>query len=146
MSEQTSPTKAGKSKAGKSKAGKKTGKVKTEPKVAKTAAAPAPEPRAIPKAAPPIPEAMGFEAAANLTSDQRAQMEKLSMNLARAALTAQGAIAEMALRQADRPAALSPDPFNVAPAFNQVMGRLAAQPDRLMRAHADLFSRYLDLW
>jgi len=52
----------------------------------------------------------------------------------------------MALRQADRPAALSPDPFNVAPAFNQVMGRLAAQPDRLMRAHADLFSRYLDLW
>lgn len=146
MSEQTSPTKAGKSKAGKSKAGKKTGKLKAEPKAAKAAAAPAPEPRAIPKAPPPIPEPLRFEAAANLTSEQRAQMEKLSMNLARAALTAQGAIAEMALRQADRPAALSPDPFNVAPAFNQVMGRLAAQPDRLMRAHADLFSRYLDLW
>ena len=68
------------------------------------------------------------------------------MNLARAALTAQGAIAEMALRQADRPAALSPDPFHVAPALTEVMGRLAAQPDRLMRAQADLFSRYLDLW
>ena len=26
------------------------------------------------------------------------------------------------------------------------MGRLAAQPDRMMRAQADLFSRYLDLW
>jgi len=26
------------------------------------------------------------------------------------------------------------------------MGRLAAQPDRLLRAQADLFSRYLDLW
>ena len=26
------------------------------------------------------------------------------------------------------------------------MGRLAAQPDRLMRAQADLFSRYMDLW
>ncbi|THD63050.1 MAG: class I poly(R)-hydroxyalkanoic acid synthase [Phenylobacterium sp.] len=73
-------------------------------------------------------------------------VEKLSMNLARAALTAQGAIAEMALRQADRPAALSPDPFHVAPALTEVMGRLAAQPDRLMRAQADLFSRYLDLW
>ena len=68
------------------------------------------------------------------------------MNLARAALTAQGAIAEMALRQADRPAALSPDPFHVGPALTEVMGRLAAQPDRMMRAQADLFARYLDLW
>ncbi len=68
------------------------------------------------------------------------------MNLARAALTAQGAIAEAALRQADRPAALSPDPFHVAPALTDVMGRLAAQPDRMMRAQADLFSRYMDLW
>jgi polyhydroxyalkanoate synthase len=72
--------------------------------------------------------------------------EKLSMNLARAALTAQGAIAEAALRQADRPAALSPDPFHVAPALTEVMGRLAGQPDRMMRAQADLFSRYLELW
>ncbi|MFN3584984.1 class I poly(R)-hydroxyalkanoic acid synthase [Phenylobacterium sp.] len=68
------------------------------------------------------------------------------MNLARAALAAQGAIAEMALRSADRPAALSPDPFHVAPALTEVIGRLAAQPDRMMRAQADLFSRYLDLW
>ena len=45
---------------------------------------------------------------AALTAEQRMAIEKLSTNLARAALTAQGAIAEMALRQADRPAALSP--------------------------------------
>ncbi len=81
-----------------------------------------------------------------MNGDQRAQLEKLSMNLARAALTAQGAFAEMALRQAEHPAALSPDPFHVAPALTEVMGRLAAQPDRLMRAQADLFARYLDLW
>ncbi len=68
------------------------------------------------------------------------------MNLARAAVTAQAAIAEMTLRQADQPAALSPDPFHVAPALGEVIGRLAAQPDRLMRAQADLFTRYLDLW
>ena len=42
---------------------------------------------------------------------------------ARAALTAQGAIADAALRQADRPAALSPDPFHVGPALKDVMGR-----------------------
>jgi polyhydroxyalkanoate synthase len=34
----------------------------------------------------------------------------------------------------------------VAPALTEVMGRLAAQPDRLMRAQADLFSRYMELW
>jgi polyhydroxyalkanoate synthase len=86
-----------------------------------------------------------FDPAA-LTAEQRAQLEKLSLNLARAALTAQGAMAELALRQAEKPAALSGDPFHVAPALTEVLGRLAAQPDRLMRAQADLFSRYMDLW
>jgi polyhydroxyalkanoate synthase len=81
-----------------------------------------------------------------LSPDQRQMLETLSANLARAAVTAQGAIAEAALRQADRPAALSPDPFHVGPAFNEVMTSLAAQPDRLLRAQADLFSRYMDLW
>ena len=61
-------------------------------------------------------------------------------------MTAQGAIAEAALRQADRPAALSTDPFHIGPALGEVMGRLAGQPDRLMRAQADLYSRYMDLW
>ncbi|HMP62543.1 MAG TPA: class I poly(R)-hydroxyalkanoic acid synthase, partial [Phenylobacterium sp.] len=40
----------------------------------------------------------------------------------------------------------SPDPFRVAPALTEVMGRLASQPDRLVRAQADLLSRYMDLW
>ncbi|MCR5875739.1 class I poly(R)-hydroxyalkanoic acid synthase [Phenylobacterium sp. J426] len=103
------------------------------------ALAPAPPPTAAENPQPSF-DAMEF------TAEQREQLEKLSGNLARAALAAQGAIAEMALRQADRPAALSPDPFNVTPALTQVMNRLAAQPDRLMRAQADLFSRYLELW
>ena len=88
----------------------------------------------------PAAELKGF------TAEQRTLIEKLSLNLARAAISAQGAIAEQALRQAERPAALSPDPFHVAPALNEVIGRLAAQPDRLMRAQADLFTRYLELW
>jgi polyhydroxyalkanoate synthase len=81
-----------------------------------------------------------------LSPGQLEAIEKLSLNLARAAMTAQGAIAEAALRQADRPSALTPDPFHVAPALSEVMARLAAQPDRLMRAQADLFGRYMDLW
>ncbi|WP_419316779.1 class I poly(R)-hydroxyalkanoic acid synthase [Caulobacter sp. ErkDOM-E] len=83
---------------------------------------------------------------ARMSPDQRQMLETLSANLARAAVTAQGAIAEAALRQADRPAALNADPFHVAPAMNEVMSRLAAQPDRMLRAQADLFGRYMDLW
>ncbi|MDE2486269.1 MAG: class I poly(R)-hydroxyalkanoic acid synthase [Alphaproteobacteria bacterium] len=97
-----------------------------------------------PETAPPRGGAEAAQPA--FTAEQQAQIETLSMNLARAAMTAQGAIAEMALKSADRPAALSPDPFHVAPALTEVMGKIAAQPDRLMRAQADLFARYLDLW
>jgi polyhydroxyalkanoate synthase len=104
---------------------------------------PAPEPAPSPAAPPPTGAAPSFE---QLSADQRDVVEKLSANLARAALTAQGAIAEAALRQAERPAGLQPDPFHVAPALTDVMGRLIAQPDRLVRAQADLFQRYLELW
>jgi poly[(R)-3-hydroxyalkanoate] polymerase subunit PhaC len=118
-------------------------KAKAKKASSKAAAKPAPDEAKTFK--PETAPAQSFDPAA-FSAEHRAQIEQLSLNLARAALTAQGAIAEMALRQADRPAALSPDPFHVAPALTQVMGRLAAQPDRMMRAQADLFSRYLDLW
>jgi len=151
MSEKTSPAKAaktskgggarkGKAKPDKGKAAKVNGKAKAQAKAAEPQASPAPENPAFADAAAPN---MDLSA---MTAEQRAVVEKLSMNLARAALTAQGAIAEMALRQADRPAALSPDPFHVGPALTEVMGRLAAQPDRLMRAQGDLFAKYLELW
>ncbi|MET0338940.1 MAG: class I poly(R)-hydroxyalkanoic acid synthase [Caulobacter sp.] len=131
---------------------RKTAKPKAaQPKAAKPKAAPKPQAEA-PKVEAPkadVPPAGANPAAdfyALMTPEQRKAMETLSLNLAKAAMTAQGAIAEAALRQADRPAALSPDPFHVAPALTEVMGRLAAQPDRVMRAQADLFTQYLELW
>ena len=161
MSGQISATKAAKGKgakgskgAGKTKTAKapkslkangKT-KIRTKAKAAETPAREAPAPAPAPAANGAASAAYAMSDVAAMTSEQRAVVEKLSANLARAALTAQGAIAEMALRQADRPAALSPDPFHVGPALTEVMGRLAAQPDRLMRAQADLFSQYLELW
>ncbi|MET3667513.1 class I poly(R)-hydroxyalkanoic acid synthase [Caulobacter sp. 1776] len=128
-------------------------KAKAPPKSAKSKAKPEtvqPPPKTESATSPQGSHASGgpgappFEAV--LSPDQLKMVETLSANLARAAVTAQGAIAEAALRQADRPAALSPDPFHVAPALNEVMTRLAAQPDRLMRAQADLFGQYVDLW
>ena len=123
-------------------------------KTARKAKSAAPEAKAHPAAAaapPPKPAPETATADAKhpldfLSPAQREAMETLSLNLARAAMTAQGAIAEAALRQADRPSGLTPDPFHVAPALSEVMARLASQPDRLMRAQADLFGRYMDLW
>jgi len=78
--------------------------------------------------------------------EQQQALETLSLNLAKAAMIAQSAIAEAALSQADRPAALSPDPLNVAPAMSAVMAGLASRPEKLFQAQADLFGRYMDLW
>jgi polyhydroxyalkanoate synthase len=110
-----------------------------------------PRPRAArvnpaPESAPPPPEAAAPAPDAFPGTDPRQMLETLSMNLAKAAMTAQSAIAEAALAQADRPAALSLDPFNVGPAMNSVMTSLASRPDKLFAAQADLFNRYMDLW
>jgi polyhydroxyalkanoate synthase len=123
-----------------------TAEAAVEPLVAATQPV-APEPAA--ETAAPSPEPAP-DAAANPFAfpgeEQRQMIETLSVNLAKAAMTAQAAIAEAALAQADRPAALSPDPFNVGPAMNSVMTSLAARPDKLFAAQADLFNRYMDLW
>ncbi|HXQ45686.1 MAG TPA: class I poly(R)-hydroxyalkanoic acid synthase, partial [Caulobacteraceae bacterium] len=116
---------------------------KSKPRTARAAAKPSPkaQAKAEPKPAPAAAHTaasstagVSAEAAFSmLTGPQREALETLSVNLARAALTAQGAIAEAALKQADRPAALSPDPFHVAPALTDVLGQLTARPERLMR-------------
>ena len=160
MSEHTSPAKTKTAKTGKGRSksggrkdkakgqGKSKAKVKVKPPLPEEPLAPADMQGA---AGPPAPQPAdgaatpGFDLAA-MSAEQRAVVEKLSMNLARAALTAQGAIAEIALRQAEHPPGLIPDPLHVGPALTEVMGRLAAQPDRLLRAQAELFSQYLELW
>ena len=120
------------------KAGRPTSPKPPRPQRARKTASPATEA----EAATPPPEPAGATASA----DQAQLLETLSMNLAKAAMMAQGAIAEAALAQADRPAALSPDPFNVAPAMGSVMTSLASRPEKLFQAQADLFGRYMDLW
>lgn len=125
--------------------GKAKAKARPESEPEAVVASPAEE-RAIPTAAPAPESAAAANPLNLLDPDQAALLEQLSSNLARAAVAAQGALAEAALRQADRPAALSPDPFHVAPALSQVMNSLAGQPDRVVRAQADLFARYMNLW
>jgi polyhydroxyalkanoate synthase len=112
-------------------------------KAAKTKADSPPRP-----AAPPTAESgpMHDLGSMLLSPANRAALETLSRNLARAALTAQGAFAGAALRQADKPPSMNTDPFGAGPAMGEVLNALAAQPDKLMQAQADLFSRYMELW
>ncbi len=79
-----------------------------------------------------------------LSAEQRQVLEALSLNLAKASLTAQGALAGVLMQPAQ--AAQSADPFHVAPALTEVMGKLAMNPEKVMRAQADLFDRYMELW
>ncbi len=85
-------------------------------------------------------------AAATGTGDQLSALQEMSTNLARAAMIAQSAIAEAALRQADGSSGMGSDPFRMAPALTGMMGRLASQPDKVLRAQAELFSGYMNLW
>ncbi len=79
-----------------------------------------------------------------ISPEQRKAMEELSVNLARAALTAQGALTQAALARVDQP--IDPDPLRVGPAMNEVLGSLASHPDKLLQAQADLFNGYMELW
>lgn len=154
MADQAAPAKARK----KPNTADRAPVVKTSAKTAKPSKAAAkPSARAKPKAkpaapasvkaAPPPPQAPSHQdLALLLSSENAAALERLSTNLARAALTAQGALAGAALKQAENPGGLNPDPFNAAPAMSEVIGKLAAQPDRLLKAQAELVARYMDLW
>ena len=98
---------------------------------------------ASPSAAPSAAPTQGREF---LSGDQRKALETLSLNLARAAMTAQGVIADAAVRRTESPAAVSADPLHVGAALGEVMTRLASQPERLMQAQTDLYGRYMELW
>ena len=116
-----------------------TRKTKTAPK--NKSEQPRPEP-------PPEPAAGAPEARATEygSSEQLRAMQEMSANLARAAMIAQGAVADAALRRAEQPNAMASDPFRMGPALTGMMGRLAANPDKVLKAQAELFSGYMELW
>ena len=80
------------------------------------------------------------------TADAMKAFQELSANLARAAMIAQGALTEAAMRQSDHPSSMPNDPFRVGPSMTGMMSRLASQPDKVMKAQAELFSGYMSLW
>ena len=112
------------------------------------AAAPSPgSPTGSPPASPSAPAWPGLESW--LSPEGRAAMETLAANLARAAAVSQGALTGAltgGLAAHPPGAAPSPDPLHAQDALKAVAARLAAQPDALAAAQADLQARFTALW
>ncbi len=96
-----------------------------------------------PDAAQNSPVAEGFSF---LNPQQRADLEAVSANMAEAARSAQMMFAASAVRATENPRMPNTDPMHVAGSLGEVMTALAGQPDRLIKAQADLYGRYMDLW
>ena len=137
----TPATKPAKAAPRRSRAKPKTASPDVKPQVEAATAASSPDPATGPQAGDAFAGAFSAAGAETLET-----LEALSRNLARAAMTAQGAIAEAALRQSDRPPGLDADPFHVGPAMAKVMSSLAGRPDAMMEAQGDLWRRYAELW
>jgi polyhydroxyalkanoate synthase len=126
-------------------------RAKTPPKIKPAASHPAvdkpePAPESPPRAADPAAAASSMEVFAMLSGEQRQALEALSLNLAKASMTAQGALTDAMFRKGEKTPAPSADPFHITPALAEVMGKLAMNPEKVMRAQADLFDRYMELW
>lgn len=98
-------------------------------------------PTSAPVSAANFPEMIGL-----LSTQQRSDLETMSAKFSEAAMIAQRMFTSSASHGVKAQSTLSADPMHVADALNEVMTALAAQPDRLMKAQADLYASYIDLW
>ncbi|ESQ89575.1 poly(R)-hydroxyalkanoic acid synthase [Asticcacaulis sp. AC460] len=117
-----------------------TVKPKPAPKPESITQQPSPEPKAAPQphtaAASPLFDAENIR-----------RLEELSLNIAKATMTAQNVLARTVMKQPDLEAAGAPsDPFQVGPAMTEVMKSLATRPDKVVEAQSDLLNGYLELW
>ncbi|MGA9658408.1 MAG: class I poly(R)-hydroxyalkanoic acid synthase, partial [Asticcacaulis sp.] len=115
-----------------------------------SAAAPkktAPKKAIVKKAAPAkAPPTFTPTTAPGFDNDSMRQLETLSVNIAKAAMTAQSALAKTIFKQTDTDTGGSSDPFQVGPAMTEIMSALAAKPDKLIEAQTELLTGYMELW
>ncbi len=111
----------------------------------KPAVQPKPAPHAEAGTEAPRPRPAAAEAETGFDAEAVRKLETLSVNLAKAAMTAQSALAKTVFKQPDAGGA-PVDPFQVGPAMTQVMGSLAQKPDKLVEAQTELMNGYIKLW
>ena len=81
-----------------------------------------------------------------LNADQLKDLETLAANLGKASMVAQAALGEAALSQLQHTPRLDPDPLRAGPAMAEIGAKLAADPEKLIRAQAELLTGYMQLW
>jgi len=90
-------------------------------------------------------ETGGGPGLAGLENLNPAAIQRLSANLAKAAIIAQGAVLESSLQQAGN-LRVNPDPLHLGPSFMDVFMQSAANPDRFWRAQTAMMNGALDVW
>ncbi|MDC7681771.1 class I poly(R)-hydroxyalkanoic acid synthase [Asticcacaulis sp. BYS171W] len=113
--------------------------VKAAPKAQKPSK---PEPQPEPKAE----QASESRRETPFDAEQFKAMEDLSVNLAKAAITAQTALASAVFKQPEFNGSAPSDPFQVGPAMTNVMNSLAKSPEKMVEAQTDLLTGYMSLW
>jgi polyhydroxyalkanoate synthase len=110
------------------------------PAAAEAPAAPEAKPASKPPAADPAPlnQVIMAQTAESLTA--------LSANLTQAMTRANQVFSTAFLEQSKDAASWQPDPLGMQVALNDVWSHLAAQPETLRSAHANLWQRYADIW
>ena len=74
-------------------------------------------------------------------------LDHMSRNLMQASLMSQELMSDVMQKALEGdPVLPNADPFHAAPEFNEVWGKIAHQPELMMRAQADLMKGYIDLW
>ena len=121
---------------------KPTPKAKAQPAPEPSPAAARPQPQAAQAPRPDIRPGAGRESFDPATMRS---LEALSLNIAKATMTAQSALAKTVFNT-DATGAAQADPFQVAPAMTEIMSSLAANPGKLVEAQSDLMMGFLQLW
>lgn len=124
------------------------------PAPVKTARKTPAKPKPAPEAPPPVEKPAtadsqsqaGPDPQPSFDAEQMKAMENLSINLAKAAITAQTALASAVLKQPDFNGTANGDPFQVGPAMTSVMTSLAQNPEKVIEAQTDLMTGYMSLW
>jgi polyhydroxyalkanoate synthase len=107
----------------------------------------APPPKAAEAPTPPAASGEGAPLVDVLLSRTGEDIEKLSLNLAEAMTRANNVFAAAFHDQSQAGfSAFRADPFDAQSALSKTWSQLAAQPETLREAHADLWRRYSEVW
>ena len=119
--------------------------IKAAPPEVQPSPKPQPKPQPQAEAEAPRPGAGRSSSRESFDPATMRSLEALSLNIAKATMTAQSALAKTVFNT-DATGAVQADPFQVAPAMTEIMSSLAANPNKLLEAQSDLMMGFLQLW